>query len=315
MSLHHPAPRPTLITGSSSGIGRAIARHLAAEGWPTYASARDLDSIADLAEHGCELIALDVTDDAARRRAVARIEEDHGAVGAIVNNAGYGQQGPLEETPLDAFREQFETNVFATVALAQLVLPGMRQQGQGRIINVSSMGGRLSFPGGAAYHGSKYALEAISDVLRFEVAGFGVQVVLIEPGPTASDFGQASLRSLDRLQTTGDGAYDTLRQGIRSALAGTFSSRDASHETLSRTAAPSPPAAPSRPAAAPGVATAEDVALAIWCALVDADPEPRIVVGEMARQLIEQRQQGSDRDWDELVAGLYPQPGRPPEPD
>jgi len=291
MSLHHPAPRPTLITGSSSGIGRAIARHLAAEGWPTYASARDLDSIADLAEHGCELIALDVTDDASRRRAVARIEADHGSVGAIVNNAGYGQQGPLEETPLDAIREQFETNVFGPIALAQLVLPGMRRAGRGRIINLSSMGGRLSFPGGAAYHGSKYALEAMSDVLRFEVAGFGVQVVLIEPGPTASDFGHASLRSLERLVPAADGAYDALRQGIRRALEGTFTSPDA------------------------GVATSEDVALAVWSALVDADPDPRIIVGEIAHQLIEQREKGSDRDWDELVAGMYPRPERPTEQD
>lgn len=291
MSLHHPSPRPTLVTGSSSGIGRAIARHLAAEGWPTYASARNLDSIADLAEHGCELISLDVTDETSRRRAVSRIEADHGAVGAIVNNAGYGQQGPLEETPLDAIRDQFETNVFGAIALAQLVLPGMRRAGQGRIINVSSMGGRLSFPGGAAYHGSKYALEAMSDVLRFEVAGFGVKVVLIEPGPTASDFGQASLRSLEALAPAGDGAYDTLRKGIRRALEATFTSPGA------------------------GVATSEDVALAVWSALADADPDPRIVVGETARQLIEQREQGSDRDWDELVSSMYPRPGSPREQD
>lgn len=281
---------PTLVTGSSSGIGRAIAQRLAARGWPTYASARSLDSIADLGEHGCELIELDVTDDASRRRAVARIEADHGAVGALVNNAGFGQQGPLEETPLDVIRAQFETNVFSAVALAQLVLPGMRRAGRGRIVNLSSMGGRLGFPGGAAYHGSKYAIEGISDVLRFEVAGFGVKVVLVEPGPTASDFGQASLRSLEALEPTADGAYDGLRQGIRAALEATFTSPGA------------------------GVASAEEVARAVESALVDPDPEPRLVVGETAQRLIRQRAAGSDRDWDELVGGMYPRPGGPHEP-
>lgn len=280
-----PSSGPTLITGCSSGIGRAIALRLAREGGAVYASARRLDAIEDLADHGCTPLALDVTDPSARAEAIARIEADHGAVAALVNNAGFGQQGPLEQTPLEAIRVQFETNVFGAIALCQAVLPGMRRTGAGRIVNLSSMGGRLSFPGGAAYHGSKYALEAISDVLRFEVAGFGIKVVLVEPGPVASDFGRASIDSLDRLSTPKDDAYRDFRAGIRSALEGTFDD--------------------------PGitVSSPDDVAEAVWRALSEPDPEPRIVVGAMAEELIALRAASSDREWDRVLAGMYPRPG------
>ena len=132
---------PILVTGCSSGIGRAIAIRLAEAGTPVFASARRLESIDDLAATGCQLLELDVTDPESRRSAVERIEAEYGAVGSLVNNAGYGQTGPFEETPLEAFRAQFETNVFAVVALCQLVLPGMRRAGRGRIVNLSSMGG------------------------------------------------------------------------------------------------------------------------------------------------------------------------------
>ncbi len=283
--MSRPAPRPTLVTGCSSGIGRAIALRLAHEGWPVYASARRIDAIADLAEAGCQLLSLDVTDEASRCAAVARVEADHGAVGALVNNAGFGQQGPLEETPLSIMRAQFETNVFAAISLCQLVLPGMRRKHAGRIVNVSSMGGRLSFPGGAAYHGSKHALESMTDVLRFEVAGFGIAVVIVEPGPTRTEFGVASVRSLDALPRSADGAYDAFRAGIRRALESTFE------------------------APGPGASLPEDVADAVWTGLSAQDPEPRVVVGEMARQLIEQKEKGSARDWDRVVAGMYPRPG------
>ena len=278
---------PTLVTGASSGIGRAIALRLAREGWPVYASARRIDAIGDLAEHGCQLLCLDVTDEASREAAVARIEKDHGAVGALVNNAGFGQQGPLEETPLQAIRAQFETNVFAAIALCQRVLPGMRRARTGRIVNVSSMGGRLSFPGGAAYHGSKYALEAMTDVLRFEVAGFGIGVVIIEPGPTNTGFGSASIRALDALPRVEGGAYDHFRDGIRRALESTFN------------AAPDP-----------GASTPEEVADAVWAGLSAPDPEPRVVVGETARQLIDLKEGGTAREWDRIVAGMYPRPGK-----
>ena len=253
-----------------------------------YASARQLHTIADLADLGCHVLSLDVTDAASMRAAVAEIVHRHGAVGALINNAGYGQQGPFEETPLSAFRTQFETNVFGVVALCQLVLPQMRKQGWGRIVNMSSLGGRVTFPGGAAYHGSKYALEAISDVMRFEVAGFGVRVVLIEPGPTTTGFGEASVGSLSELTPTADGAYDEFRAGVRGALESTFVGEPSS-----------------------GSSTPDEVAEAVLASLISDDPEPRVVVGAMADQLIALKEQGEERDWDEFVGTLYPRPGVP----
>src|SRR4051795_6201819 len=175
-------PRAVLITGCSSGIGQATATHLAERGWTVYASARRIDSIADLAERGCRTLALDVTDEDSMKAAVVAVEEAEGTVGVLVNNAGYSQSGAIETVPLERVRAQFETNVFGLLRMCQLVLPGMRREDRGRIVNISSMGGRLVFPGGGAYHGTKYAVEALSDAMRFEVRGFGVDVVLIEPG-------------------------------------------------------------------------------------------------------------------------------------
>ena len=151
-------------------------------GWTVYATARRPESIADLKDAGCRTLALDVTDEQSMRAAVDAVEQAEGAVGVLINNAGYSQGGAIETVPLDAVRRQFETNVFGLIALTQLVLPAMRGQHWGKIVNIGSMGGRLTFPGGGLYHATKYAVEAISDALRFEVRGFGVDVILIEPG-------------------------------------------------------------------------------------------------------------------------------------
>jgi NAD(P)-dependent dehydrogenase (short-subunit alcohol dehydrogenase family) len=185
-------PGAVLITGCSSGIGEATARRLAKRGWTVYATARRPESIAHLTADGCHTLELDVNDDASMRAAVATVEESAGAVGALVNNAGYSQSGALETLPLESLRAQFETNVFGVVRMCQLVLPGMRRAGRGRIVNLSSMGGRLTFPGGGAYHATKHAVEALSDALRFEVRGFGVDVVVIEPGLIRTRFGETA---------------------------------------------------------------------------------------------------------------------------
>src|SRR4051795_6076398 len=174
--------RAVLITGCSSGIGRATAERLARAGYTVYATARKPESIADLEGAGCRTLALDVTDEESMSAAVRTVEEAEGAVGVLVNNAGYSQSGAVESVPMDAIRRQFETNVFGLVRMCQLVLPGMREQHWGRIVNISSMGGKFTFPGGGVYHATKHAVEALSDALRFEVAGFGVKVIVIEPG-------------------------------------------------------------------------------------------------------------------------------------
>jgi len=160
-------PSPVLVTGCSSGIGRATARRLAGNGHTVYATARNLEGLDDLTRAGCRLLTLDVTDETSMRDAVERVEAECGAVGSLVNNAGYSQGGAIEAVPIDRVRRQFETNVFGLVRLTQMVLPGMRRRHAGRIVNLSSMGGKLVFPGGGYYHATKYAVEAITDALRF----------------------------------------------------------------------------------------------------------------------------------------------------
>lgn len=271
-----------LITGCSSGIGRAAAEGFTARGWTVYATARNVDALEPLVSKGCRTLALDVTDEQSMERAVRSIEAEYGSVNVLVNNAGYGQQGAIEETSIERFRRQFETNVFGAVRMCQLVLPAMRERGRGRIVMVSSMGGRLTFPGGGAYHASKYALEAISDVLRFEVAKFGVSVVIVEPGLVATPYGDTALSGL-----AGDehaGAYATFTEGVRGALENSFSG------------------------GVEGTSTAEEVAVAVISAATDATPNSRYVVGAMAAQLIGLRQQLSDVEWDQMMTTMYVQP-------
>lgn len=192
-----------LITGCSTGIGRATAEHLAAKGWTVYATARRLDAVRDLEAKGCRTLALDVCDEASMQQAVAAVESEHGAVGVLVNNAGYGLEGAFEEVPMEEVRRQFETNVFGLARMTQLVLPGMRRQGWGKIVNMSSMGGRMTLPGGGFYHATKYAVEALSDALRFEVREFGIDVILVEPGAIKTEFGSTAIQNVTKVAQAG----------------------------------------------------------------------------------------------------------------
>lgn len=204
--------RTVLITGCSTGIGRATARKLADEGHTVYATARKLSSIEDL--DGCRKLALDVTDEESMKRAVAVVEEAEGAAGVLVNNAGYGLHGAFETAPIEEIRRQFETNVIGLARLTQLVLPGMRKQGWGRIVNISSMGGKLSFPGGAFYHGTKHALEAMSDVMRFELKPFGIDVVVVLPGIVRTNFSDTALATVAETE----GPYASFHEGLESTF-------------------------------------------------------------------------------------------------
>ncbi|HXH80104.1 SDR family NAD(P)-dependent oxidoreductase [Nocardioides sp.] len=189
-------PRTVLITGCSTGIGHATALRLACAGHTVHATARRIDSLAALEEAGCHVSELDVTDEASMSAAVTRVVEQHGAVDALVNNAGYSQSGAVETIEPDDLRRQFETNVFGLVRMCQLTLPSMRAQGSGRIVNISSMGANFVFPGGGAYHATKYAVEALSDALRFEVSGFGIGVTLVQPGLIRTGFAATAGASL-----------------------------------------------------------------------------------------------------------------------
>ena len=186
-----------LITGCSTGIGRATAERLARAGHTVYATARNEATLEPLRELGARTLALDVCDEESMRAGVERVVAEQGAVGVLVNNAGYSQDGAIESVSMDAVQRQFQTNVFGLIRMCQLVLPGMRAQRYGRIVNISSMGANFTFPGAGLYHATKYAVEAISDALRFEVKDFGVGVTVIQPGLIRTNFGEAAAHSLE----------------------------------------------------------------------------------------------------------------------
>jgi NAD(P)-dependent dehydrogenase (short-subunit alcohol dehydrogenase family) len=197
--------RVAIVTGASSGIGEATARRLQAMGYTVYAAARRVERMAPLAEAGIRPVGVDVTDDASLVGFVEHVLAESGRVDVLVNNAGYGSYGAVEEVPLDEARRQFEVNVFGLARLSQLVLPQMRRQGSGRIINISSIGGKIYEPLGGWYHATKFAVEGLSDSMRMELAPLGIQVVVIEPGAIATEWSAIAGQHL--LDTSGQGAY------------------------------------------------------------------------------------------------------------
>jgi NAD(P)-dependent dehydrogenase (short-subunit alcohol dehydrogenase family) len=273
-----------LITGCSSGIGWATAERLARRGWTVYATARNVEAIASLREYGCRLLPLDVTGEESMRSAVEEVEGSEGAVGVLINNAGYSQSGAVEVVAMENVRRQFETNVFGLARMCQLVLPGMRRQGFGRIVNLSSMGGRLTLPGAGYYHASKHAVEAISDALRFEVRGFGVDVVVIEPGLIRTGFAETAV---DSMGEDGGGPYAGFDAGVARATRDNYEKG---------------------PLAKLG-GDPEVVAKTIERAISVARPRARYTVTPSAKLLISARGLLPDRTWDTLAGFFYPRPG------
>ncbi len=276
--------KAVLITGCSSGIGRATAERLAGAGWTVYATARNVEAIEDLARSGCTTLALDVTDEESMRAAVTRVEEDAGAVGVLVNNAGYSQSGALEELGPDEVRRQFDTNVFGLLRMTQLALPGMRRQRYGKVVNVGSMGGKLTLPGGGLYHATKYSVEAISDALRFEVRGFGVDVILLEPGLIKTRFGETAAGSVAAPQAA-DGPYAKFNATLVGATKETYEG----------------------PVSKLGGGP-EAVAKTIERAITSRRPRARYPVTPSARLMIARRLM-PDRLWDAMLARQLPPPG------
>jgi len=277
--------KAVLITGCSTGIGRATAQLLASKGWTVYATARRLETIADLEARGCRTLALDVADEASMSAAVEAVVAAEGAVGVLVNNAGYSQSGAVESVPIERLRAQFETNVFGLVRMCQLTLPGMRAQGWGKVVNLSSMGGRFTFPGGGAYHATKYAVESLSDALRFEVAGFGVDVVLIEPGIIRTSFGDTAVGGIARADE--GGPYARFNAAVAKATASVYESGPMR-----------------RLGGGP-----ETVARTIEKAMTAPRPRARYTVTASAKVMIAQRRLLPDSAWDRLIATQFPRPG------
>jgi NAD(P)-dependent dehydrogenase (short-subunit alcohol dehydrogenase family) len=275
MATHNIA----LVTGASSGIGAATAQALAAAGWTTYATARQAARVVRGA--GIIPLALDVTDSTTMEAAVAQIEATHGAISLLVNNAGYGQYGPVEELTPEAIRQQFETNVFGLVRMCQLVLPGMRGAGRGRIINIGSIGGTFTAPGAGAYHASKWALESFTDALRYEVQGFGVDVVLVQPTGVATRFDHAMAATMP--DTGPNSPYAAFKANHLRATAQMFAAGSWA-----------------------GIVQADDVARVIMRAAHAKRPRTRYKVGWSAYVFRLLRHMLSDRIWDRLMGMQFP---------
>lgn len=274
--------KAVLITGCSSGIGHATAVRLLRDGWTVYATARRLETLSELEAAGARTLALDVTDEASMASSVDAVVEAEGAVRVLINNAGYSQSGAVESVSLDAVRRQFETNVFGLIRMCQLVLPGMRAQRSGKIVNLSSMGGRLTFPGGGIYHATKYAVEAVSDALRFEVRGFGVDVILIEPGLITTNFADTAVSTV-----TGEphGPYAEFNNAVAEITAGAYRG----------------------PMAKLGGGP-EKVASTIASAIAADRPRARYPVTPSAHLMINQRRLLPDAIWDLMMRAQFPRP-------
>ncbi|MCW2990437.1 MAG: Short-chain dehydrogenase/reductase [Solirubrobacterales bacterium] len=277
------ASKAVLITGCSTGIGRATAARLAGKGHTVYATARRVETLADLEAKGCRTLALDVTDEASMRAAVDRVVAEQGAVGALVNNAGYSQSGALETLDPADVRRQFETNVMGLLRMCQLCLPGMREQGSGRIVNMSSMGANFVFPGGGIYHATKYAVDAMSDALRFEVKGFGIDVVIIQPGLITTEFGETAAAGTP---APDGGAYGDFNSAVAKAT------KDAYDGPMAKLGA-----------------GPEAVAKVVERAITARRPRTRYRVTPSAKILLNVRRLLTDRAWDRMVKGQFPQPG------
>lgn len=272
--------KTALVTGSSSGIGKAAVVALKEAGFYVYATAPDTSGMENLKDANCETIQLDVTDESQAREAIRRAESRNGSLGVLVNNAGYGQYGPIEEIPVDDVRKNFETNVFGLLRLCQLALPKMRQAGGGRIINVSSVAGEMSQPGSGIYHATKHAVEAIDEALRIEVSGFNIQVVGILPGPVATNFDDVAVAQIP--DTGKDSPYYIFKQNLAKMT----------HEML-------------KPGGT-GVLEPEDVAAKIVEAATADSPSARYHVGAMANVMGRIHDFTPDVIWDAAMKMMAP---------
>ncbi|SEN55897.1 oxidoreductase [Nonomuraea pusilla] len=271
------AAKVCLITGASSGIGHATALELLRAGHVVYGAARRVGRMAAIDEAGGRALPVDVTEEEHLQRAVRTVLDEQGRIDVLVNNAGAVLHGAVEDTPLTMARDEFEVNLFAPARLVQLVLPHMRRQESGTIVNVSSVGGELAFPLGAWYYASKHALEAFSDTLRMETGPFGIDVVVIQPGIIRTGFEAETPRQLREI--SGHGAY-----GVMAEAMARVAEAPAGHQ--------------SDQATDPAV-----VATTIRQAIEADRPQTRYVVGWQAEALLNLRRTLSDRDFDAAVTG------------
>ena len=270
-----------LITGASSGIGKASAEQLISEGHIVYGFARDIENLQKIS--GLRAIEGDMTKDESLVNAVKAILSAEGKIDVLFNNAGYGLYGAVEDIPIEAARRQFEVNLFGLARLTQLVLPHMRKAGSGLIINTSSMGGKVYFPLGAWYHATKHAVEGFSDSLRVDLKGFGIRVVIIEPGAIATQFGNVVEGPL--MKYSGKGAYSEMAKAVVKGTENTYGKPN----TIS------PPSV---------------IAKAVSRAVNSKNPKTRYAAGKFAKPLIFARTFLGDRIFDRIASMQISQAGR-----
>ena len=213
--------RTALVTGASSGIGKSTVRKLLAAGANVYAAARRIERMADLESEGAHSVAMDVTDDESMESGVTSIVAKEGSIDILINNAGYGSYGAVEDVPMEEARRQLEVNVFGLARLTQLVLPAMRGKRYGKIVNITSVGGKIATPFGGWYHATKHAVEGMSDSLRMETAPFGIDVIIVEPGGIATEWGGIAAENLKK--TSGQGAYADSANRVADGMAKMYS--------------------------------------------------------------------------------------------
>ncbi len=267
------AERIALVTGASSGIGKETVAAFLREGATVYAAARRVEKMKGLEEAGARIVEMDVTKESSMRAGIDSIIKESGRVDVLVNNAGYGSYGAIEDVPLQEARRQFEVNMFGVARLTQLVLPGMREHRYGKIVNISSMGGKIYTPFGGWYHATKHALEGWSDSLRLEVAPFGIDVVVIEPGGITTPWGTISADNLR--STSGTGAYAERANETADSMETLYTSGKLSPATV--------------------------VSRAILKAVTARRPKTRYAIGYMAKPSIFMRTFFGDRLFDRII--------------
>ena len=265
-----------LITGASSGIGKDTAKTLLGQGYTVFCAARRVEQMMDLEQLGGIPIKMDITKEEDLVAAVEQVKQTHGGVDVLINNAGFGMYGAMEDTTIDDARYQFEVNLFGLARLTQLVLPFMRDKRAGKIVNISSMGGKVYFPLGAWYHATKHALEGWSDCLRLELAQFGIDVIIIEPGIIQTSFVEVMVTPM--MERSGKTAYAELANKIEKAT-----------KTASEKGGGSPPSM---------------IANAIAKAIRARKPKTRYAAGKLAKPLMFIRKWFGDRVFDRAVMSV-----------
>ncbi|MEL4072978.1 oxidoreductase [Ochrobactrum sp. GPK 3] len=265
--------KTALVTGASSGMGKSIARRLINDGYQVYVSARSVDKMADLADLGAQPLRIDVSKDEEIVAGVETILAQTGGVDVLVNNAGFGLYGPVEEIPLDEARYQFEVNMFGAARLTQLLLPAMREKKAGTIVNITSMGGKIYTVLGAWYHATKHALEGWSDSLRLEVEPFGIRVVIIEPGLIETGFGDAGQQGI--AERSKNGPYEKIANGVVKSMQSSYGHNRGTNPDV--------------------------IAETVSKAIASSRPKTRYVVGAYAKPMIWIRKWLGDRIFDRMI--------------